>query len=111
MESLKTQLNKLIQARGKISRREILEMCDGLPQEDGKVFYPFGRTYELSNAERRLRQSPDIEALDEDGRPARETNKAIREYVWKGEPKTTLKFIPDKNDPSKVICEKVYEIN
>lgn len=75
MESLKNKLNNLIQQRGSISRREILEMCDS---------GYFGRKYELSNAERRIRQSPDIEALDEDGKPARATNKAIKTYVWRG---------------------------
>jgi hypothetical protein len=53
--SLRQRLNNLIKARGYIPYPEIKEMC-----ESGAM----GRTYKISNAERRLRksESPDVEA-------------------------------------------------
>lgn len=59
-KSLKQNLNEWIRNAGYVSHTDIRIAC-----ETGK----FGRTYRLSNAERRLRpsESPDIEEVMENG--------------------------------------------
>lgn len=72
-QSLREKLNLYIRQKGTVSWLEVKEIC-----ETGK----FGRTYKLSNAERRLRQSesPDVEAIEEHGH--------IVSYRWRGKPLT-----------------------
>ena len=68
--SLLKNLNEFIRLKGEVEWSEIKEKCD-----NGY----WGRTFKLSNAERRLRESPDILALYE--------NRVIKRYKFKGEVK------------------------
>ncbi len=95
--SLKNQLNKILQEKGELEWRQIVEWCD--------TGY-FGQKYKVSTAEKKLRElHPDAVGLDEFGNETSQFNcNPIVKYVWRGEPapKPQRYFI---NDPQLGRCE------
>jgi len=68
MTSLKKNLNEYIKLKGEAEYQDLKLKCE--------TSY-WGRYYRMSTAERRLRESPDIQALYE--------NRVIKKYKFKGE--------------------------